>query len=549
MGAVYLARQERPHRAVAVKVLRPQLAHDADAWQVFLARFRLEADATAALDHANIVPIYEFGEQDGIAFLVMPYLADGSLAALLDREGPLPLPRAVQYAEQAAAALDYAHQHGVVHRDVKPSNLLLHPDGRLLLADFGIARLLEGDDLGLDGAFVPGRAEGGVALTQTGSAMGTPEYMAPEQVRGETVSASSDIYALGIVTYVMLAGHSPFAGGDINEVLRRQLVEPPLPLRPLRPDISPRLEEVIFWALAKDAADRPSSAAEFAQALATASRGRTLSDFYRKAAASVALAAAPTPRPVAEPTARVRPRMSTGTHPLSRSQVSRAGATPHVGGEDGSSRADLDDATIADIHPGWHGERTDGGAPQWPVDPERPTFSPDPRRPHGGPRRGVLVAGVALAVVVALLLVSLAQAGLRSGLSAQLGATQPTHTVVPSPTPTVTPSPTPTPLPANWLWVSTSSLTLGCRGKATKTVVLQNLGPTPLQWTASATNTNWLQVLDITPQAGEIDGNGKMSVTITNRAVLTHQGVITFTPMDPAAGQPAEVQYTASGCP
>ncbi|MEO7000763.1 MAG: serine/threonine-protein kinase, partial [Ktedonobacterales bacterium] len=147
MGAVYLARQERPRRQVAVKVLRRQLSADAQNWPVFLARFRREADATAALDHANIIPIYEFGEEDDIAYLVMPYLADGSLADLLARNGQLPIQRVVSYVEQTAAALDYAHEHGIVHRDVKPSNLLLHPDGRLLLSDFGIARPLDSADL------------------------------------------------------------------------------------------------------------------------------------------------------------------------------------------------------------------------------------------------------------------------------------------------------------------------------------------------------------------------------------------------------------------
>src|SRR5215469_15690397 len=147
MGAVFLARQERPHRYVAVKVIHRQLASDPAAWRLFLARFQREADATAALDHANIVPIYEFGETGELAYLVMPYLPDGSLATRLEQHGPLPLPQTVQAIEQVAAALDYAHARGIVHRDVKPSNMLLHPDGRVLLADFGIARPLHLPDL------------------------------------------------------------------------------------------------------------------------------------------------------------------------------------------------------------------------------------------------------------------------------------------------------------------------------------------------------------------------------------------------------------------
>src|SRR5262249_15315011 len=128
LGAVYLAQQTRPRRQVAVKVLLPRRAAGPEAWRVFLARFHAEAAAAAGLGHADIEPILECGQQEDIAFLVMPYLADGSLAALLARAGRLPLPDAVAFAEQAAAALDYAHAHGLIHRDVKPSNLLLHPD-------------------------------------------------------------------------------------------------------------------------------------------------------------------------------------------------------------------------------------------------------------------------------------------------------------------------------------------------------------------------------------------------------------------------------------
>ena len=129
MSTVYLAEQERPRRQVAVKVLHPSLVADHRTWATFLERFRREADATAALDHANIVPIYEFGEHEQIAYLVMPYLADGSLDALLAREGPLTLDHALAYLAQTASALDYAYAHGIIHRDVEPfPNLLLHGD-------------------------------------------------------------------------------------------------------------------------------------------------------------------------------------------------------------------------------------------------------------------------------------------------------------------------------------------------------------------------------------------------------------------------------------
>ena len=216
MSAIYLARQERPRRRVAVKLLRAASAPTPEVWARTLARFHREADAAAALDHANIIPIYEFGvEQTGegeIAYIVMPYLADGSLGALLARQGPFSVPQTILYLEQAAAALDYAHQAGIVHRDVKPSNLLLHPDGRLLLTDFGVARTLHGSQ--------------DPDLTATGMTMGTPEYMAPEQIRGERVGPTTDVYALGVVAYTLLAGQTPFeapalAQGGSDEKPRR----------------------------------------------------------------------------------------------------------------------------------------------------------------------------------------------------------------------------------------------------------------------------------------------------------------------------------------
>ena len=143
MGAVYLARQLRPARRVAVKVLLPSHMMDDDIYQAFLARFRREADVVAKLEQVNIMPIYEYGEQDNMAYLVMPYLSGGSLRDVLQKQGSLSLEETATYLDQAAAALDYAHAQGVVHRDLKPANFLLASDGRLVLADFGIARIME----------------------------------------------------------------------------------------------------------------------------------------------------------------------------------------------------------------------------------------------------------------------------------------------------------------------------------------------------------------------------------------------------------------------
>ncbi len=271
MGAVYLARQLSPRRLVAIKVLQPRLGASAEAQRLFLARFRREADATAALDHANIMPIYAFGEERGVAYLVMPYLPDGSVADLLARHDRLPLDRALRYLEQTAAALDYAHRHGIVHRDVKPSNLLLHPDGRVLLADFGIARALDPQGL----THPPARpAEDdlvGATLTRADAVMGTPAYMAPEQAQGEAAGPAADIYALGAVAYTLLTGRPPFTGPDSASVLQRQLTEAPPPLRDLRPELPPPVERVVAWALANAPAQRPPSASAFARALREAS--------------------------------------------------------------------------------------------------------------------------------------------------------------------------------------------------------------------------------------------------------------------------------------
>ncbi|HVB60075.1 MAG TPA: serine/threonine-protein kinase, partial [Ktedonobacteraceae bacterium] len=142
MGAVYLALQSRPHRSVAVKTLMPAMFQDASIQDAFLARFRREADAIAALDHINIMPIYEYGEQEDVAYLVMPYVTGGTLRQVLEKRRILPLNETLSIIEQIAAGLDYAHARGIIHRDLKPANILFHADGRVVLADFGLAKLL-----------------------------------------------------------------------------------------------------------------------------------------------------------------------------------------------------------------------------------------------------------------------------------------------------------------------------------------------------------------------------------------------------------------------
>lgn len=258
MGSVYLAKQTRPLRNVAVKVLMPNIATNDQDHQEFLARFRREANVIAKLEHINIMPIYEYGEQDGLAYLVMPYITGGSLREILAERGKLPIDETISYIDQATAALDYAHAYGIVHRDLKPANFLLHADGRLILADFGIARILEDDST------VAG-------LTSTGALLGTPEYMAPEMARGESLDYRADIYELGVVLYQMLSGHVPFTSNSAYAIIA-QHVQEPLPLLHLtNPAISPDVDAVIQKATAKNPNDRYQSGRNMAQALRTAS--------------------------------------------------------------------------------------------------------------------------------------------------------------------------------------------------------------------------------------------------------------------------------------
>ncbi|WP_069805157.1 serine/threonine-protein kinase [Thermogemmatispora onikobensis] len=264
MGAVFLAQQSRPVRTVAVKVLIPSLSYDPEEQRNFLERFRREADTVARLEHKNILPIYEYDEalvgNERLAYLVMPYMRGGTLRDRIDemkREGRhFDLRIIVSYMSQLADALNYAHNFGIVHRDVKPANLLFHLDGRLLLSDFGIVRL-----------------ETLPALTAIGDFLGTVEYASPEQVSTSEVDQRSDIYSMGVVLYELLTGDVPFTGTTPFIVMNKHLSEPvPLPSK-RRPDLPPAVEEVVLKALAKRPEDRYQSALELAAALRSAVLG------------------------------------------------------------------------------------------------------------------------------------------------------------------------------------------------------------------------------------------------------------------------------------
>ncbi|HCI80745.1 MAG TPA: hypothetical protein DHW02_13760 [Ktedonobacter sp.] len=264
MGVVYLARQQRPSRRVAVKVLFSAEEMNSQVHQHYLARFRREADIIAALDHVNIVPIYEYGEQDGLAYLVMPYLQGGSLHDILTQHGQLSLQKTVEYMNQVASGLDYAHAHGVIHRDLKPANFLFHTDGRLLLSDFGIARIMQVD-------MAAGVTEAAEApLTRTGMLPGTPHYMAPEMFRGEQIDHRVDLYASGIILYQLLSGRMPFDGDNPYAIIMKHMQELPPSLHQLDPTIPLDVDAVVRQALAKKPDDRFPSATDLAQALSNA---------------------------------------------------------------------------------------------------------------------------------------------------------------------------------------------------------------------------------------------------------------------------------------
>ncbi|MGE0442651.1 MAG: protein kinase [Gemmatimonadales bacterium] len=248
MAIVYLAQDLRHDRKVALKVLRPELAAAIGA-----ERFLAEIRTTAALQHPHILPLFDSGAADGFLFYVMPFVQGETVRDRLQREKQLPVGEAVRIATEVAAALDYAHRHGVIHRDIKPENILLH-DGSALVADFGIALAASTAD--------------GVRMTETGMSLGTPSYMSPEQAAGEReITARSDVYALGCVLYEMLLGEPPFTGPTIQATVAKVLGEKPAGIVARRERVPIEVEDAVLTALEKLPADRFASAGEFAAAL------------------------------------------------------------------------------------------------------------------------------------------------------------------------------------------------------------------------------------------------------------------------------------------
>lgn len=252
MGVVLRARDLELLRTVAIKVLHPHLAAD----RKLLERFRLEAQTAAALRHRNIVAIYDVGHERGSYYLVMEYLEGPALSALIAERGPLPPPRVLDIAGQVAAALDHIHERGLVHRDVKAANILLDQGGRAVLTDFGLVR-----------AAMKSR------VTAPGSLLGTPEYLAPEQIAGGEAGPWSDLYALGIVAYEMLSAQVPFDMDSTSALLFRVLWQLPAPLSQAAPGLPEAVDGVLAKMLAKQPGDRYPSGQEFVGALRQALLG------------------------------------------------------------------------------------------------------------------------------------------------------------------------------------------------------------------------------------------------------------------------------------
>lgn len=238
MGEVYLARNEETGQEVALKILPSELTRNAQ----YVERFRREATAVAKLEHPHIIKVYEIDEQDGVHFFSMEYLGGVTLRSFIDQSGRIPVPEAVAIITDIAGALEFAHSRGIIHRDVKPDNIIAHESGAFKIMDFGIARMEEGTQ-----------------LTVTGSIMGTPDYMSPEQASGKKVDLRADIYSLGIVFYEMVTGKLPFNGETAVEVLQMHLKQVPESPKTINPNIPGKLASVINKMIEKQPSDRYAS--------------------------------------------------------------------------------------------------------------------------------------------------------------------------------------------------------------------------------------------------------------------------------------------------
>ena len=248
MGVVYQGFDPVIGRTVAIKTMLTEGLAPAE-FEDFKARFQREAQAAGMLNHPNIVTVYDFGEDSGVLYLAMEFLEGRSLQDIVEEEGVLPVERIIPVYEQVCGALDLAHTHKIIHRDVKPANIMILNSGIVKMTDFGIAKMLA------------------TGMTQAGQILGTPNYMSPEQVRGRQIDGRSDIFSLGVILYELVTGEKPFGGQNITTVIYRIINENPIPPRELDSTIHPGLSYVIQKALAKSPEERYQTCREFADDL------------------------------------------------------------------------------------------------------------------------------------------------------------------------------------------------------------------------------------------------------------------------------------------
>ena len=304
MADVYLAEDQELGRRVAIKILNSRHGND----DQFIERFRREAKNAAALNHPNIVSIYDRGEAEDTYYIAMEFLDGRTLKELIVSRGAAPINVAIEYARQILSALRFAHRHGIVHRDIKPHNVLVDGEGRVKVTDFGIARA------------------GTSQMTETGSIVGTAQYLSPEQAKGGEIDPRSDLYSLGVVLYELLTGKTPFDGETPVEIAMKHLSTTPKPPSSLRPDVPRELDMVVMRALAKNPDERYQSADEMEGDLERVARGAkvsattmdTATQVLRRPAAAAAAASAtaatmiaPSPADAAPPPAVVAKRRST----------------------------------------------------------------------------------------------------------------------------------------------------------------------------------------------------------------------------------------------
>src|ERR671932_327004 len=276
MANVYLAEDEDLGRRVAIKIMNDRYASD----DTFSERFRREAKAAAALSHPNIVSIYDRGQANGTPYIAMEVIEGRSLKELILTRGPLPIDQAIEFTKHILAALRFAHRNGIIHRDIKPHNILVGAENRLKVTDFGIARA------------------GGSQMTEVGSIIGTAQYLSPEQAKGAPVDHTSDLYSVGVVLYGLLTGVVPFSGETPVEIAMKHLSSTPEPPSAKRSELPRELDLVVMRALAKDPGERYQSAEEMDADLARVARGSSVSPATEEAA--TAIIARPPPTAVTE---------------------------------------------------------------------------------------------------------------------------------------------------------------------------------------------------------------------------------------------------------